>query len=42
VPPVISKKKGESEYIVAPDEERIQLYLKKTLGEKPGAVILPE
>ncbi|MBP6921687.1 hypothetical protein KBB89_04050 [Candidatus Gracilibacteria bacterium] len=41
-PPIISKKKGESEYIVAPDEASIQSYLTETLTLTPGAVILPE
>lgn len=41
-PPLNSKKTGESEYIIAPDEESLKLYLGKTLSEKPGAVILPE
>lgn len=42
MPPVNSEKKGESEYIVAPDEAVLQSYLKTALMEKPGAVILPE
>lgn len=40
--PVSEKKKGESEYIVASDEEGVKSYLKSILREKPGAVILPE
>ncbi len=36
------RKKGESEYIIAPDEAGIKTYLGKTLLEEPGAVILPE
>ncbi len=40
--PVVSKQKGESEYIVAPDEAAIQSYLASTLALTPGAVILPE
>lgn len=40
--PVSSKKNGEPEYIIAPDEEAIQRYLRDTLPGKPGAVILPE
>lgn len=42
VQPIISEKKEESEYIVAPDENMIKSYLEKTLQKKPGAVILPE
>jgi len=38
----VSKQKGESEYIVAPDEAAIQSYLSHTLATTPGAVILPE
>jgi primosomal protein N' len=41
-PPASEKKKGESEYIVAPDEAGIKTYLKTILQEKLGAVILPE
>jgi 3'DNA-binding domain (3'BD) len=41
-PPVNSKKIGESEYIIAPDEESLKSYLWNILSEKPGAVILPE
>jgi hypothetical protein len=41
-PPVLLQKKGESEYIVAPDEASIKSYLVKILPENPGAVILPE
>ncbi|MBP7823556.1 hypothetical protein KA050_04355 [Candidatus Gracilibacteria bacterium] len=40
--PVNSKKTGESEYIIAPDEEGLKSYLGTILPEKPGAVILPE
>lgn len=40
--PVTPQKGGESEYIIAPDEAAIQMYLKKNLPEKGGAVILPE
>lgn len=40
--PVVPKQKGESEYIVAPDEAAIQSYLASTLALTPGAVILPE
>lgn len=37
-----AQKTGESEYIVAPDEQSIKDYLQRVLPEKPGAVILPE
>lgn len=37
-----SKKTGESEYIIAPDEEALKQYLRTTLMHQPGAVMLPE
>jgi len=40
--PILVKKRGESEYIIAPDEASIKSYLVKTLPDNPGAVILPE
>lgn len=42
VSPVNSKKTGESEYIIAPDEQSLKQYLRTTLMHQPGAVILPE